>query len=79
MTESTLLEQGMLLLPPADAPASESGLWTVSRVGKKSATILQHYGSMMAEARLGTAHLPPGWRIVKAKTLARLIHDGEFA
>jgi hypothetical protein len=71
------LEVGMLLLGGKQGKEGEplDTVWSVNSVGQRSATLIAHFGSFNAKARLMSNTLPSGWRIVGNKTLARLLAD----
>jgi hypothetical protein len=62
------LETGMILFERETAGRPQ--VWTVSRVGKASATLIAHYVTCNATATIRTATLPEGWHIVRHDPLA---------
>jgi hypothetical protein len=64
-----LLEPGMLIVDPDYNGRPQ--LWTVSKVAKRSTTLLAHYGTCYAEAKFNAVTLPENWKILNGESLAR--------
>jgi hypothetical protein len=62
------LEVGMLLYEYGEV-SDRGHVWTVKSVGKRSARVVCHTGSIVMDASLTSATLPEGWRRINHAAL----------